>query len=214
LTIERLHQYATCIENTGGSNGIWGFIDGTQKEICRPNEAQRQFYSGYKKAHTIKFQGIITPDGILSHLAGPFEGKLGDWAAWVDSGVEKILRELHEGLSEDERLYLYGDPAYTVSFAIMGPYKARVGHPLTESKKAINAHMSSLRISVEHGFGKIMNLFSFNGYRRGLRIGLSPVGSYYMMAVLLANIHTCLQGSQTAEKFGIDPPSLDDYLRL
>jgi hypothetical protein len=37
------------------------------------------YYSGYKKAHGYKFQTVITPDGIMSSLAGPTVASHGDW---------------------------------------------------------------------------------------------------------------------------------------
>jgi hypothetical protein len=63
LTLERLWGFAAAIERTGGADGVWGFIDGTQRRICRPEDDQRSWYSGYVKGHSIKFQGILTPDG-------------------------------------------------------------------------------------------------------------------------------------------------------
>ena len=75
----------------------------------------------------------------------------------------------------------------------------------------MNAIMSEVRVSVEHGFGKVMQNWSYIGFRNGLKIGLSPVGAYYMVSVLLTNIHTCLRGSQTSAQFEINPPSLEEY---
>ncbi|KAG0132764.1 hypothetical protein HOY82DRAFT_483587, partial [Tuber indicum] len=48
-----------------------------------------------------------------------------------------------------------------------------------------------------------------------LKLHLSPVAAYSMIAVLHTNCHTCLcGGNQTSEKFGIDPPSVKEYLYL
>jgi len=33
---------------------------------------QKLFYSGYKKVHSVKFQAIMAPDGLIIHLAGSF----------------------------------------------------------------------------------------------------------------------------------------------
>jgi len=33
---------------------------------------QKVLYSGYKKVHSIKFQAIMAPDGLIIHLAGTF----------------------------------------------------------------------------------------------------------------------------------------------
>ncbi|RPB29568.1 hypothetical protein L211DRAFT_776110 [Terfezia boudieri ATCC MYA-4762] len=81
LTYQRLQSYAEYVGVRGRGVSIWGFVDGTLKIACRPSRQQRRWYSGYKKRHAIKFQAITTPVGLISHLAGPFEGKLGDWAA-------------------------------------------------------------------------------------------------------------------------------------
>jgi hypothetical protein len=74
--------------------------------------------------------------------------------------------------------------------------------------------MSGLRISVEHAFGKIMNYWAYTGYKRGMKIGISPVGAYYIVSVLLSNTHTCIYGSQMASQFGLSPPTPEEYLAL
>ena len=50
---------------------VWGFIDGTLRRICRPGVAQQLFYNGHKRWHGIKFQAVVTPDGLITHLYGP-----------------------------------------------------------------------------------------------------------------------------------------------
>ena len=214
LSLCCLQQYAHAISLAGGPKGIWGFVDGTLKVICRPGQEQRQFYTGYKKAHAIKWQAIKTPDGLISSLAGPFEGRLGDWLVWQQSGLEGILRILFTHLPAEKRLYLYGDAAYSLSFAVLGGYKARVNHELNDAEREYNEQMSKYRIAVEHGFGKVVNLWSFIAFRNGLKIGLSPVAAYYSVAVLLTNIHTCFNSSQTNSQFDLPPPSLAMYLEL
>jgi hypothetical protein len=109
---------------------------------------------------------------------------------------------------------LYGDPAYTLSFGIISAYKAAPRQPLSLVLKEINAHISGMRVSVEHGFGKTMNLWSFNGFKTNLMIGLSPVAGYFLVAVLLSNIHSCVYCNQTCHLFHTNPPSLHDYLLL
>lgn len=72
--------------------------------------------------------------------------------------------------------------------------------------------MSSCRVSVEWGFGKIMGLFQFLNHEENLRVLHQPVGLYYPVANILANCHTCLYGSQTGDYFGLAPPQLEEYL--
>jgi len=212
--LETIKSYAQVIEAVGGPEHIWGFVDGTLRSICRPEHEQHQFYTGYKRCHAVKFQGITTPDGLIVSLAGPFEGKLGDWLAWRQSGVENILRDIFSENVEPGRLFLYGDHAYSLSFGIICPFKNTTVRQITQEEKTFNAKMSGYRIAIEHSFGKVVNLWSFIAFKNGLQIGLSPIGSYYAIAVLLTNLHTCLYGSQIALHFEVVPPSVDSYLNL
>jgi len=95
LSRAQVRVYANAVEQAGGVQGIWGFIDGTLRQICRPTHNQCNWYSGYKKYHAFKYQAIMTLDGLVSHLGRPFEGRLGDWAAWTETDIKSRLRQLH-----------------------------------------------------------------------------------------------------------------------
>jgi hypothetical protein len=155
----------------------------------------------------------VTPDGIISHLAGPFEGKLGDWSAWQQSGVVERIRQVNDGLPAGEGLLVYGDPAYTASYGVMGPFLRRLNRPLNEGEREFNKFMGEMRRSVECGFGKVVNNFGYISYRNGLKIGQTAVGACYMVAVLLTNAHTCFNGSQVSDEFELAPPALSIYLQ-
>jgi hypothetical protein len=77
-------------------------------------------YSGYYKSTGIKWQGIVTADGLISALSGPFPRPINDWNMLQQSGV---LDKCHEVYRTKPRLYIYGDPAYTSSFGVMGLYQ-------------------------------------------------------------------------------------------
>ena len=91
----KLREYNKAIEEKFGleDSNIFNFVDGTFRGVCRSVEEQEKIYSGYKKRHGIKFQGVIFPDGLLI-LDGPYEGKANDWVIWNASGVEQRLREV------------------------------------------------------------------------------------------------------------------------
>ena len=40
-----------------------GFIDGKLWEICKPGMYQEVLYSGHKRVHGIKVQGLVFPNG-------------------------------------------------------------------------------------------------------------------------------------------------------
>ena len=82
----------------------------------------------------------------------------------------------------------------------MGTYKRRLHHELPAVLREINSLMSGMRISVEHAFGKVMMLCSFNGFKNDFKVGLSMVGSFFILECLLANVHSCLRSNHTAAR--------------
>jgi len=209
---EKLRQYAEAIEanepRTGGY--IWSFIDGTFQGFCRPTEQQREYYSGHKKNHGMKFQGIATPDGLTPSLIGPWLGKENDWRIYQQSGVPERLRR---ATGSQRILYMYGDPAYNNAFGIMAPYHHPGGQRcLNRDEQQFNKDLSALRISVEQAFGHTQRYWRYNAFSKGLSIGNQAVAAYYSVATLFANCMTCLRGNQISSRFGIAPPTLDEYL--
>ncbi|RPA99888.1 hypothetical protein L873DRAFT_1903797 [Choiromyces venosus 120613-1] len=87
LTRQQILRYTNIIEKKGGVKGVWGFIDGTMR---------------YKKCHGFKFQAVMTPDGILSCLAGPWLARQGDWSMFVDSGLAYHLRAINVAADPDQ----------------------------------------------------------------------------------------------------------------
>jgi hypothetical protein len=140
-------------------------IDAKEQRIRRPksrndgrppHEQQKPYYSGKKKAHTLKNEVGVRPDGLLQAVSQSVPGgathditllrqtnlleRLGpEEAAMTDKGYDGIGKD-----HPDVRIYQ--------------PYKARRGHPLTEEQKAYNRHLSSYRIVVEHTLAQ-MNRF-------------------------------------------------------
>ena len=113
------------------------------------------------------------------------------------------------------RYYLYDDLAYWPAFGIMGPHRQQdPAVPLSRAEESANLVMSSARIAMECGFASSINYWGINGYRKGTKLGSSPVAAYYMISTLLANFHTCLKGrKQVSDKFKIKAPSLEEYVR-
>ena len=73
LQRNKLAEYAAAIYNKGAPlNNCFGFIDGTVRPICRPGENQRVVYNGHKRVHSLKFQSVVLPNGLIGNLAGPW----------------------------------------------------------------------------------------------------------------------------------------------
>lgn len=129
-------------------------IDTKEQRIQRPtstpeNDAQKPYYSGKKKCHTLKTEIGVLPDGQIGAVSPSVPGgathdlvllrrtgligrlDAADEAAMMDKAYVGIAKDYPE-----HRLYV--------------PFKASRHHPLTEEQKAHNRHLAQYRIVVEH----------------------------------------------------------------
>ena len=202
LQPDQLHRYAEAIHLQGAPlTNCFGFIDGTVRSIARPKHNQRVMYNRHKRVHGIKFQSVVTPNGLIANLSGPFEGKRHDSTMLHESGLLNDLRRVpfHNG----QPLCLYGDPAYPLGVHLQAPFK---GNNLTPQMELYNKSMSEVRVAVEMLFGNISNYFKFIDFKRQMKVNLSPLGKIYFVCALLENAQTCLYGNQVSQMFEIDPP--------
>jgi nuclease HARBI1 len=189
---------------------IVGYIDGTALFVCRPTYDQQLFYSGYKKHHVVKYQSVIWPNGLIARLDGPYYGRRHDAAIVHLSGILKEMEQIFVN-PDGTWMAVYGDSGYSNQKFIKSGY--RNFKRLTNKQKEFNATMSSLRVSVELGFGKVLQQFAFLDFAKDQKIFLQPLKKYYYVAVLLANCQTCLRGrNQVSDIFDCHPPSLEEYL--
>ena len=67
-----LQSYADAISRKGAAlENCFGFVDGTVRPICRPKENQRVVYNGHKRVHSLKFQSVTLPSGLIANMYGP-----------------------------------------------------------------------------------------------------------------------------------------------
>ena len=197
---QRFQYYSDLIfAKCGAVQGIWGFIDGTLRKTCRPSHFQRLAYSGHKRCHGIKFQSVVTPDGLIALLFGPIPGSRHDSFMLGQSGLLQQLRDLMpiNGIG----IYsLYGDPAYPQSQYIFGGFR----HPQPGSQEAQwNTTLSKVREVVEWGFKEIITQWSYLDFRAHMKIFdiVCPVAKYYTIASFMCNLRNCCYGSQTSAYF-------------
>ncbi len=201
--------YAQKITQKGSVvNNIWGFINGTVQQVCRPGQDQCEYFSGHKRKHVLKFQLIMLPNGLVAHSFGPFPGRRHDASMYGVSGVDAQLSQVFSG--DGKQLAINGDQAYPMRPWLYTPFG---GDHLTAEQQQFNAAMSPLRTEVEWGFAKLSMYFAFVNFYANFKIQLQPIGHYFQTATLLANCHTCCYGSEVSTYFNIDPPPLDLYLQ-
>lgn len=184
-------------------------VDGTFRPTSRPTYFQESVYSGHKRHHGLNYQGLTAPDGIIVDLDGPYEGRLHDATLMRESNLIVRFTEFTRGFKD--RYQIYGDLGYPIRDVLITPYKNIHGRTLTRDQLAFNQAMSSNRIAVEWSFGKTLRLFEDCRWLAHQRILQNAPSTAYVVATLLTNAHTCLRGSQIGNKFGLQPPSLDEY---
>jgi nuclease HARBI1 len=203
---QRMEDYAIAIHKKGcPMTNVWAFIDGTVRVTCRPTNGQRSLYSGHKRKHGIKFQTLVTPDGLISHLWGPIEARRHDITMLRASRLDEALGA-HQCFNN---YFVYGDPAYGCTERFVCPFDTVT---MTQEQRGFNRKMSKVRVSVEWLYGDVTRYWATLDMKQQNRIQQTPVAQMYTVSVLLTNCITTVRGSNTTSTyFGLNPPTLAQY---
>lgn len=125
-------------------------IDGTERRINRPQDKddQKQYYSGKKKAHTVKNNVVSHRQGKVVFLSNTYEGKKHDKAICDEEEYEFPLGST---LWQDTGFQGYQPEGVTTFQPKKKPRKGE----LTEVQKQRNREISSERVEIEHQIGGI-----------------------------------------------------------
>ncbi len=168
---------------------------------------QKAVFSGDKWFHCSVAQGIYGPDGMFYDWFDKPVGRHCDRYFMRDSGVNALLAQLQAGNAR--QFWAYLDKGYTDNTHVKSAYHGPV--PLTAMEIHYNWLMSTVRIGVEWGFGKVKYRNPFILHWRLLKFQMVDVARYIRVAVLLTNAHTCLHQSQTGLYFNCYAPSVEQY---
>lgn len=145
-------------------------LDTKEQRIRRPKgdyATQKPFYSMKKRAHTLKTQIAVRPDGRIESVGESVPGgSKHDKTLAKDSGV---LGRLAPGEG------MMGDKAYDSlrddypSIPIVTPRPARRNRPLTEHEKVANRFIARYRIVVEHTIAQLNRYTVLRQVYRGAR---------------------------------------------
>ena len=147
---------------------------------------------------------ITFPDEIIGRAFGPVSGRHHDAYLAARSGLYALLAA---GALMGFRLF--GDKAY-IGFGalIIHPFIAAIPGSL---QFFFNTYTSAYRIEVEHDIGNLYMEWAI--LQRKQNLSTEKTAAWFQAAVLMHNIRICLyHNSQTAIRFGIPPPSLEEYL--
>jgi DDE superfamily endonuclease len=130
-------------------------IDSKEQRVNRPRgyDAQKPYYSGKKKAHTVKVQVVVDPCGRIESVSDSVPGGANhDLPLLCASGV---LEQLAEGQAAMMDKGYVGVKNYYPGVPVVIPFKARRNHPLTDEQKAYNREVARYRIVVEHTMAQL-----------------------------------------------------------
>ena len=114
LSPYHLQEFAAVVHTRVASlDNCLGFVDSTERPICRPGQNQKCLYNGHKKVHAIKFQSVATSSGLVANLFGPVGGERHGSRMLARSGVLNQLQRFSVGTNGNP-LCIYGDPIYTL----------------------------------------------------------------------------------------------------
>jgi hypothetical protein len=201
---------------TGGLDNVWAWVDGTNLKHARPGnyfdmnnmyiDAQRAFFNGKDRVHSIKFQCLIVPTGLCACMYGPVAGSRHDAFMLLESEIEEKMRRLWASLGSPNPFFvMYGDPAYPIGPFIHRPFK---GAFLTAAQRNFNDDMKHGRISVENLFGMHGMRFQFLDFKKNLLLFKSPIADYFFCGMFFHNVHACIHPNQVFVRFGCPPPTL------
>ncbi len=203
------HLISKCTNDLMGNT--WGFIDGTYRWTSRPICYQHLCYTKFK-CHEIKFQSIVTPDGMIAYLYEPFEGKHHDARMLIKSCPINVLHQLmHVSASNGPVDSLYGDLAYHQPIWLF----EGVLNPIRDSLEAqFNRQMSRARIAIEWGINDIVTQSRHLNFKSNMKWLKEPIAVNYMNCAFLCIVRNCIYGNEGMTYFGAKRMELCNYVAL
>jgi hypothetical protein len=131
-------------------------IDGTRVDISRPDKLhQSNFYSGKSKTHNKNILFVIDKHGRCVYVSKSFPGNANDQKMWNESKLRPLLEGKQYGIIGDMG-FTFNRLVDSVSIQGFSPKKKQKGqlhHDAITKEK--NAHISSIRVQIEHYFARL-----------------------------------------------------------
>lgn len=131
--------------------GLAVLVDSFEQRTQRPKRRQRAFYSGKKKAHTLKSQ--VAVDEESGRVVDVSDTAPGRWADIKLLKASRVLKRLPEGIGALGDLGYVGIDALHTSGAC--PRRKPRGKPRPPEDVRYNRAFSRRRVVVEHAIGRL-----------------------------------------------------------
>ena len=176
--------------------------------------------SGYIKAHGLKYQTTLFPNGMVAGVFGTSSNN-------NDVGVLNLSRLTQhlENLLFPQYVMpggllpaLYGDSVFLGHnySTIISRYDPVGTLEQQRMLRRLNFRMSGIRQSIEHMYGQLFNLFHLLKTPRQFKLYNNGELAYRtgVVCFFLLNCYTCFNGSACNSMFNTFPPTIQEYLPM
>jgi hypothetical protein len=132
--------------------GLAVVIDTFEQRVQRPRRRQRAYYSGKKKAHTLKSQVVVDEGGRVADVAESRPGRWADLKVLKRSGLRRRLPKDVGALGD---LAYVGIADWHPEGLGATPRRKPRGQPRPEGDRRFNRAFARRRVVVEHTIGRM-----------------------------------------------------------
>jgi len=215
---QNAEDWTNAVENvTGVETGLWGFLDGKFFFTGAPVQSGVAFYT-YKKRYALKFQVLMSADGLAHSVSGPYLGTWHDWRVCLDSGILPALARIAQwgaqaNPNDQLTLSVGADSAYSPRAGLM-TLKKQLQLDHDPSLVGLNDALQAARTEIEHFFALVTNTWPTLRCQDKMRLLQRSVPSLVWIGVFLTNCCTCANGgNQISDRFNATVPVLPAYLQ-
>jgi len=152
-----------------GTPGLAVVIDSFEQRTQRPKRRQRAYYSGKKKAHTLKTQVAVDEDS--GRIVDVSDSVPGRWADIKLLERSRLMRRLPKGVGGIGDLGYVGIGALHPAGLGASPRRKPRGKERPPEDRRYNRAFSRRRIMVEHGIGRLRRFAAVSHVNRHRRKG-------------------------------------------
>ena len=152
-----------------GTPGLAVIVDTFEQRTQRPRRRQRAYYSGKKKAHTLKSQVAVDEDGRVVGVAESRPGRWADLKVLRRSGLVGKLARAQVGALGD--LGYVGLDGVSPRRHAATPRRKPRGQERPAADRGYNRAFARRRIKVEHAIGRLRRFQALSAVNRHGRKG-------------------------------------------
>ena len=174
------------------------------------------FVSGYLKSHGIKLQTLFLPNGMWGSLFCTSIRHNDKGTVNISGIVDQLMDNLQHMDGTNVYPAVWGDDIFELTPVLLRRLKPKDGLDINDFQKNMDKRLSSLRQSIELGYGLVFKLFKILRKKDLFKLykGADEARHLASVCFFLCNCYTCFNGNVANSMFDSQPPTLEEYLPL